>query len=223
MKHQALAALLGCAVGMAVVSALLGGCGVDPNGLDGPAQPWLELEGDDPGRGPCMAGRDPAPVPCLPGAPVTHTAFWAQVPIDVWVRDPEADLVASAAVAWWNAQAGRPLFNPPAPALPATIAIFADREKRPLLERAVLVVVHGDDAGHGESDFRYDRRTGRLINVVVSVPAKPLRIEVVHHELGHALGLAHCPIEGTLMHQGLPPVGEVPLADYQLRAVRSIR
>lgn len=175
------------------------GCDVDGAGLA--PRPWLELAGD------------------MPGTSVT--AHWDALPLDVYVVEQGGDAEALAAVDYWNATAQHRVFREPTEALPETLHAFEHEATRAGLVGAVLVRGDGADPGHGETDLRYDRRTGRLINAVVSLHSRPVRIEVAYHELGHALGLAHGP-EGTLMAPRIG-TGPLPLADYQLAAVRGLR
>lgn len=180
------------AVGLLVL--LLYGCGLDDEGVY--ADPWLQLDGEN-------------------GAKVR--AHWRDIPLDVYVVGGSD---VSASIVQWNDTAGRRLFNAQVPALPETVALFDDPAKRPYLERAILVRDDGDSPRHGSTDLRYDKRDGRLLNAVVTVHRYPSRIEVHHHEMGHALGLAHGPA-GTLMAATLAD-GWIPLARYQADAVRGL-
>ena len=151
-----------------------------------------------------------------PGSVSLH---WKRFPLDLYVVGD--DRLAESAAWWWMVQAGKRLFVPPQQAEPDIVRAFGDPKLRPNISGSVLVVFDGLDANHGHSDIDYDKRTGEILNVIVTLPSMTHHPEAVAcHEFGHALGLDHGP-QGTLMGAHLEAGDKLPsLAGYQLAAVR---
>lgn len=62
------------------------------------------------------------------------------------------------------------------------------------VSRAIYVL--GDPAvptSHGDTDVRFDQRTGEIRNVLMRLPARPpdYAVAMAVHEMGHAFGLDH--------------------------------
>jgi hypothetical protein len=113
---------------------------------------------------------------------------------------------------------GRDVFRPAVEAIGGMLQMFADEGKRPYLRGAVLVMADGERETHGETDERYDRRTGAMLNAVIHLPRAAggkFAWAIVAHEFGHALGLAHAP---GLMAESLSST-DPPLAEFQRRAL----
>lgn len=148
--------------------------------------------------------------------------YWAVTQLDVYLEtdSPEAE----EAVTYWNGVIGRRFFAPPMLAPTHTLAAFADEKVRAGMEGQILVRVDPTVSDHGDTRHEYDRRTGRAISAVVTLPGTSHRpFDVARHEFGHCLTLDHAR-DGTLMGPRLPPIGTpVPLDEAQARLVRSWR
>lgn len=86
------------------------------------------------------------------------------------------------------------LLQLPVAALDELVRAFKDPELRKAMSGVVLVARGPTDPKHGESDIEWDRRTGLILNVLVTLPVLPdpvLRSPVIIHEFGHVHGLAH--------------------------------
>lgn len=153
-----------------------------------------------------------------PGSLVT--LHWRSIPqVDVYLESDSPS--AEEAVIFWNGIIGRSFFAPPIPAIPDILRAFADPLIRANLKGAILVQVDATERDHGETDVRYDKRTGEMINAVITLPGFAHRpVETARHEFGHGLGLDHGP-DGTLMGRGLTD-GPSPLASYQAKAVKGL-
>lgn len=146
---------------------------------------------------------------------------WSALPLDVYV---DGDLTAvQDACEWWNVLVGKRLFLPPMPAMPHVTGAMASATTRPFMGGVILVKTGCEEPFHGDSDLRYNKRSGAMINAVIELPAVTNRpADVARHELGHALGLDHGP-EGTLMGAHTPTGTEpLHLAGYQLAALRKM-
>ena len=139
--------------------------------------------------------------------------------LDVYLENDSP--TAEEAVFYWNAQVGRRFFAPPIPPVADILRAFADPNLRPHLKGCVLVRMDLSDSDHGTTHIEYDKRTGAIINAIITLPGKSKHpAEVAKHEFAHALGLDHGP-DGTLMAAHLAD-GPAPLAGYQARAVKGI-
>lgn len=157
--------------------------------------------------------------PGLNGA--TVRLHWNASQLDVYLENDSPE--AHDAVAYWNGLMGRRFFAPPMEAPLHILQAFANPKLRAGMEGAVLVRLDASDSDHGSTLEEYDKRTGRMISAIVTLPGRSRRLaDVVKHEFGHVLGLDHSD-DGTLMGPHLPPPGyPTPLAGYQLAAVRAI-
>jgi hypothetical protein len=139
--------------------------------------------------------------------------------VDVYLESDSP--TAEDAVIYWNAQIGRRFLAPPIPPVADILRAFASPTLRAHLKGAILVRMDETDSDHGVTHLEYDKRTGAIINAVITLPGRSRHpTEVAKHEFGHCLGLDHSG-EGTLMAAHLAE-GSTPLAGYQARAVREI-
>lgn len=139
-----------------------------------------------------------------------HELHWPLgATIDVGlVGDIEADelympLLFDACEAY-NKAIGSRVFLFPVMAGEDMVRGFMDPKLRPHLRNTVLVQVGERDPYHGDTDFRYDRRNGLILNALVTLPRAVHDTEtwkrITRHEFGHLMGLEHDRVTTSIMY-----------------------
>lgn len=145
----------------------------------------------------------------------------ARLPIDVMLHPSAADYFREydSAVRMINTGLGIKVFMLPTTVLTDSMADAWEHEKKRDLLRGMLLVkgtgMYAANKAHlGDSDLRYDKRSGEILNVLTTLPPKNEVVDalgqqytwqMVAHECGHVMGLDHDGDQDSIMWRALHP------------------